>query len=613
MVPLLTVGLSVVAAVALLGTATISSRYWGEPGSMPFTALTATLGLTSATFAMGAVDPRAQLVGVPLLYCAVPVLWAVFTFEFTGRYDIGSLRRRFLLAAPAIYQSAGYVGFTVAGARVTGTPIGAVEVKTWFAVVTSVSGAAETVLMGLYIGMFLSLFCLLGLLLVATAVLMGQLARYEHLGLDVALVLSVSVVGPWLMLMTADTVQAIASLDPVGIGLAVAVTFVVSGGGLIASLGRYDLFAASPAAGAIGPDRILEDLSEPIVVVDHDERAIQLNPAARNVVGTDQHHIGRGIEALLGHDVASLEARGTIDVDGVNGHHQYEATVSEMTGQTGRKRGHAIVLRDVTGREVRQQRLEVLNRVLRHNLRNDLTAIRGRAEMLGTEGVDETVVRDVITETTDNLVALSDRAREVEQMLSAPVSETQSCDLATVVSRIVGDVTAEHDVAVTVTVPEGVTVDVDERILRPVVSNLVVNAILHHDRPNPAIEVSATVGAGTLPISLSVTDDGPGLPDHERAAVERGHEKALEHGTGLGLWVVKWGVARIGGHLSIQDNEPRGTVVDIRLPSAESGAADRRMGIASGERASRDVVSGRTTTGASGSPGSTGRGSRASE
>lgn len=48
---------------------------------------------------------------------------------------------------------------------------------------------------------------------------------------------------------------------------------------------------------------------------------------------------------------------------------------------------------------------------------------------------------------------------------------------------------------------------------------------------------------------------------------DRKREDSLEHGRGLGLWAVKWGVVRLGGELAFSNNEPQGTVVTVDLPT----------------------------------------------
>ena len=46
-------------------------------------------------------------------------------------------------------------------------------------------------------------------------------------------------------------------------------------------------------------------------------------------------------------------------------------------------------------------------------------------------------------------------------------------------------------------------------------------------------------------------------------------ETALEHASGLGLWLVHWIVTESGGDIEIATREPTGTVVRMWLPRAD--------------------------------------------
>jgi hypothetical protein len=46
-------------------------------------------------------------------------------------------------------------------------------------------------------------------------------------------------------------------------------------------------------------------------------------------------------------------------------------------------------------------------------------------------------------------------------------------------------------------------------------------------------------------------------------------ETALEHGSGLGLWLVKWGVGALGGTVTFDTTD--GTTVTLALPRGEPG------------------------------------------
>jgi sensor histidine kinase regulating citrate/malate metabolism len=75
--------------------------------------------------------------------------------------------------------------------------------------------------------------------------------------------------------------------------------------------------------------------------------------------------------------------------------------------------------------------------------------------------------------------------------------------------------------------------------------------------------------AGADRFVLTVADDGPGIPEHETGAVESGRETALEHGSGLGLWVVAWGAAAVGADVDYAERDPRGTSVTVSVPVVE--------------------------------------------
>jgi len=70
-------------------------------------------------------------------------------------------------------------------------------------------------------------------------------------------------------------------------------------------------------------------------------------------------------------------------------------------------------------------------------------------------------------------------------------------------------------------------------------------------------------------VTVSVADNGPGVPDGQYAVLERGEETTLAHANGLGLWIVYWIVRRAGGELSVSDGDDTGTTVTMRLPTVD--------------------------------------------
>lgn len=77
---------------------------------------------------------------------------------------------------------------------------------------------------------------------------------------------------------------------------------------------------------------------------------------------------------------------------------------------------------------------------------------------------------------------------------------------------------------------------------------------------------------GGVDCLLTVVDNGNGIPPSERTVLEKETEEPLDHGSGLGLWVVAWAVRSLDGEISF-DTSSDGTEVRIRLPLS-SGPED---------------------------------------
>ncbi|MFW5916870.1 MAG: PAS domain S-box protein [Halorubrum sp.] len=237
------------------------------------------------------------------------------------------------------------------------------------------------------------------------------------------------------------------------------------------------------------------------------------------------------------------------------------------------------VLRDVTDSENRAQQLRVVDRVLQHNLRNALTVIRGRAEQiqeLDAEGTEENsdVPTDIseaasyIVSRSNGLLTTSEKSHHITEILGdAP--EREPIDVGRTVEHLGSMVVSEFPAAdISVSTPkEGEAIASSTAWIDRALGELIRNAVQHHDRERPAVEVTVVPTADT--IEVRIADDGPGLTDMDRDVLETGQAvEALYHGSGLGLWLVYWVIQQSGGRAAACDADPRGTVVTVTLPRA---------------------------------------------
>jgi signal transduction histidine kinase len=94
---------------------------------------------------------------------------------------------------------------------------------------------------------------------------------------------------------------------------------------------------------------------------------------------------------------------------------------------------------------------------------------------------------------------------------------------------------------------------------------LAENAVRHNPATEPWVELRAVDDDEW--VTITVTDDGPGIDDMETAVIAEGQETELVHESGLGLWLVNWIVTRYGGSFQIEPRtDAEGSVATVRLP-----------------------------------------------
>ncbi|MWV65849.1 PAS domain S-box protein [Halorubrum sp. JWXQ-INN 858] len=226
--------------------------------------------------------------------------------------------------------------------------------------------------------------------------------------------------------------------------------------------------------------------------------------------------------------------------------------------------GVLLMARDATERRQREQLIGVINRVLRHNLRNDMTVISGYAGLLADELEGDAEKRAaLIGETANRLIDLSESAQRIEENRDLSV-ELESVDFVPIVDRLVDQLRTRYpEVSVTVDAPEEAVARTLPRV-ETALWELLDNAAKHGGTP-PAVDVEVTVTDAD--VAVAVTDDGPGIPADERSVLESGEETPLVHGQGLGLWLVFWIVTTLDGDVDATTSS--GTTVTVRLPARE--------------------------------------------
>ncbi|NHX37255.1 MULTISPECIES: sensor histidine kinase [Halolamina] len=328
------------------------------------------------------------------------------------------------------------------------------------------------------------------------------------------------------------------------------------------SLFRFDLLDRTP----IAREAALDVVGNGLVVLDAEGVVVDADERARRVL-TPAPEAGTHISTVFPDTPLERLSGTTVEGEAADIRRTYEVQVSPLRDAEGQLSGHSLVLRDVTDRRAYEQRLQVANRVLRHNLRNDMNVVHGLAGRIESGDADDpAAVAAHIQSKVDGVVETSEKVREMTRTEPTSVDEATPTDLATVVEAVVADFDPECAVVLECEVSRACAAVADESALVTALSNLLENAVEHNESDEPWVRV--TTGQHGDRTCLRVVDDGPGLPEEEREVLRREAETPLKHSRGLGLWLASWSARAAGGELTLESSRSDGTAVRIDFPPA---------------------------------------------
>ncbi|SDJ25541.1 Histidine kinase-, DNA gyrase B-, and HSP90-like ATPase [Halovenus aranensis] len=218
---------------------------------------------------------------------------------------------------------------------------------------------------------------------------------------------------------------------------------------------------------------------------------------------------------------------------------------------------------DPTTEKLRDQYYEILNRVLRHNLRNKLNVILASVETFES---DPDAAAATIKEKTAGLLSTVEKAQKIEQMaIDTPLSPTQF-HVTDTITEVLDQYERHHSVSCRCVCPdESLELRSDRSLFQNILEETIQNAILYTNTETPEVTVTARPASGQGVVELEIEDNGPGIPESELEPLRQDQETQLLHGSGIGLWITKWCVTRLEGQITFgTEKEP---TVHITLPN----------------------------------------------
>ena len=226
-------------------------------------------------------------------------------------------------------------------------------------------------------------------------------------------------------------------------------------------------------------------------------------------------------------------------------------------------------LRDITDYYETYHRAELFWRMLRHNIRNETNIILGYMNRIRAH-TESHLMRDAATTIqarVENLSGMTESVKEIKQAVTNTETQRVRRHATAAVRAVVNGIMTDYpSAAITLQEHAEMGIDVDEAFPHAL-RHALENAIVHSDEEEPVVDVSIGPSPNTGRVEICISDTNPVIPDDELKALSTPTETTnTSHGSGVGLFVMKWCVESLGGEIKFEPREPQGNAVCMYLP-----------------------------------------------
>lgn len=240
---------------------------------------------------------------------------------------------------------------------------------------------------------------------------------------------------------------------------------------------------------------------------------------------------------------------------------------SRLTATNTRLEGALNRVQTLQGQLLQSAKLATLGTLtldLAHQLKNPLFIVTGRLEnLMGKLPEDDPVALQM----DEALQA----AWRTNQLIEAFLNEAQQrwvpLNVVTLLNEAIATAMTKTNKPITIErnyLADEVQAEGIPTLLREALTNLMVNAV-------EAVPDSGTVAVSIERdahgcVAITISDNGPGIPEHQMSHLFEPFWTSKEKGTGLGLFSAKHIVELHQGHLNVISAEGTGTRVEVLLP-----------------------------------------------
>jgi signal transduction histidine kinase len=203
-----------------------------------------------------------------------------------------------------------------------------------------------------------------------------------------------------------------------------------------------------------------------------------------------------------------------------------------------------------------------------HELRTPITIVRGHLELLGDDPAEREETIALVTDELDRMARFVDDLLLLAKAEQADFLRPGPLDLDVLTDELYAKAKALADRDWRLAGSGTGRLFADRQRLTQAVVQLAQNAVQHTERGD-RIALGSAIQNGTA--RLWVADNGPGVPEHEQAAIfdrfHRAGDRRRSDGAGLGLSIVRAIAEAHGGHVELDSRHGHGATFTLIIPT----------------------------------------------
>jgi two-component system sensor histidine kinase PilS (NtrC family) len=328
---------------------------------------------------------------------------------------------------------------------------------------------------------------------------------------------------------------------------------------------------------------IVRSLASGLITIAPDGTVLTANQAAADILHRRAAELhGRSIDEVMpGLSAQLAESQGgeLRRADLTLGELTVGVTVSPLRDVRDQVIGRVVNFSDLTELRRLEQHMRRAERLatvgqlaagIAHEIRNPLASISGSIELLRQAQLASDEDRTLMAIVQREIQRLNELVGDLLDYANPRPSQPVEFDLGVLVRETLQVSRADPalaEVELAVVADEELVVHADPSKLRQVVWNLVRNAADAAAAGGKHVRVEARRGAEPAQATITVEDDGPGIPPDRLARIFDPFYTTKQKGTGLGLATCHAVVAEHGGRIDLESEVGKGTKVVVRLPT----------------------------------------------